>query len=252
MRFIIIGDVHGMLVELKALIQKVALRPDDCVVFVGDLVDKGPLPEGVIRYVKALSETQSVVVVEGNHEEKHRRFRKSQNMAMKGAEEIFRVYEALTEEERAFMASFVPFHRIEAHGLLIVHAGITGDMKHFPESVDEIYALSGKRRKAFERIMRTRYLDPETGKMLELGKNQPGDPFWAEVYDGRFGHVIFGHEPLDEVMFCKHATGIDTSAVYGGKLTALVFDEVGAKPEVVQVHAEKSFANRLLDVEGPA
>ena len=88
--------------------------------------------------------------------------------------------------------------------------------------------------------------------MLELGKNQPGDPFWAEVYDGRFGHVIFGHEPLDEVMFCKHATGIDTSAVYGGKLTALVFDEVGAKPEVVQVQAEQSFANRLLDVEGPA
>ena len=146
------------------------------------------------------------------------------------------------------MASFVPFHRIEAHGLLIVHAGITGDMQHFPESVEEIYALSNKRRKAFERIMRTRYLDPETGKMLELGKNQPGDPFWAEVYDGRFGHVIFGHEPLDEVMFCKHATGIDTSAVYGGKLTALVFDEVGAKPEVVQVQAEQSFANRLLDI----
>ena len=84
MRYIIIGDVHGMLVELQALIEKVELRPDDCIVFVGDLVDKGPSPEGVVRYVKALSEDYDVVVVEGNHEEKHRRFRKSQNMEMKG------------------------------------------------------------------------------------------------------------------------------------------------------------------------
>ena len=117
MRYIIIGDVHGMLVELQALIEKVELRPDDCIVFVGDLVDKGPSPEGVVRYVKALSEDYDVVVVEGNHEEKHRRFRKSQNMEMKGAEEISRVYDSLTEEERSFMAGFVPFHRIKAHGL---------------------------------------------------------------------------------------------------------------------------------------
>ena len=54
MRYIIIGDVHGMLVELEALIEKVELRPDDCIVFVGDPVDKGPSPEGVVRYVKIL------------------------------------------------------------------------------------------------------------------------------------------------------------------------------------------------------
>ena len=245
MRYIIIGDVHGMLVELQALIEKVELRPDDCIVFVGDLVDKGPSPEGVVRYVKALSEDYDVVVVEGNHEEKHRRFRKSQNMEMKGAEEISRVYDSLTEEERSFMAGFVPFHRIKAHGLLIVHAGITGDMKHFPETVEEIYALSNKRRKAFERIMRTRYLDPATGKMLELGKNKPGDPFWAEVYDGRFGHVVFGHEPLYGVTFFPHATGIDTSAVYGGLLTALVYEDESTNPKVVQVRASKSYAARL-------
>ena len=143
------------------------------------------------------------------------------------------------------MAGFVPFHRIKAHGLLIVHAGITGDMKHFPETVEEIYALSNKRRKAFERIMRTRYLDPATGKMLELGKNKPGDPFWAEVYDGRFGHVVFGHEPLYGVTFFPHATGIDTSAVYGGLLTALVYEDESTNPKVVQVRASKSYAARL-------
>ena len=93
--------------------------------------------------------------------------------------------------------------------------------------------------------MRTRYLDPTTGKMLELGKNKPGDPFWAEVYDGRFGHVVFGHEPLYGVTFFPHATGIDTSAVYGGLLTALVYEDESTNPKVVQVRASQAYAARL-------
>jgi len=245
MRHIIIGDVHGMLAELEALIEKVDLRPKDHVVFVGDLVDKGPHPEGVVRFVKALAERHTVVVVEGNHEEKHRRFRHSKNMAMKDSEEISRVYDALTDEEHAFMQSFVPFHRIPQLNVLVVHAGISGDMRSFPESVEEIYALPKKRRKAFERIMRTRYVDAVTGKMLALGANKPGDPFWAEVYDGRFGHVIFGHEPLDEVTLYPHATGIDTSAVFGGSLSAVVYQEGTTQPEVVSVKAERGYAQPL-------
>lgn len=38
-RHIIIGDVHGMLSELNALIEALELAPDDVLVFVGDLVD---------------------------------------------------------------------------------------------------------------------------------------------------------------------------------------------------------------------
>ena len=61
---------------------------------------------------------------------------------------------------------------------------------------------------------------------MTLGNEKPEDPFWAEVYDGRFGHVIFGHQPfMNGVQYFDHATGIDTGAVFGGTLTALVIDE---------------------------
>ena len=34
--------------------------------------------------------------------------------------------------------------------------------------------------------------------MKSLGDEAPTDPYWAEVYDGRFGHVVFGHEAFDD------------------------------------------------------
>ena len=56
---------------------------------------------------------------------------------------------------------------------------------------------------------------------------------------------MFGHEPLYGVTFFPHATGIDTSAVYGGLLTALVYEDESTNPKVVQVRASKAYAARL-------
>lgn len=39
-RTVVIGDVHGCLAELKQLLERVELTRDDCLVSVGDLVDK--------------------------------------------------------------------------------------------------------------------------------------------------------------------------------------------------------------------
>ena len=75
-RTIIIGDVHGMAEELRDLLNKLALNEGDALVFVGDLVDKGPESVEIIRMVRELSARFDVVVVEGNHDERHRRFRK--------------------------------------------------------------------------------------------------------------------------------------------------------------------------------
>ena len=66
-RHIIIGDVHGMLDELASLIEKVDPGFDDTIIFVGDLVDKGPDSVGVVEFVRRLAESFNVVVVEGNH-----------------------------------------------------------------------------------------------------------------------------------------------------------------------------------------
>ena len=42
-----------------------------------------------------------------------------------------------------------------------------------------------------------------------------------------------------------HATGIDTSAVFGGSLSAVVYQEGTTQPEVVSVKAERGYAQPL-------
>ncbi len=48
-RTLVIGDVHGCLDELRALVAKSGVTADDDVVFVGDLVAKGPDSVGVVN-----------------------------------------------------------------------------------------------------------------------------------------------------------------------------------------------------------
>ena len=238
MRHLIIGDVHGMLPELAALIEAADPREDDQVIFVGDLVDKGPESAGVVRFVRELAQRHDVVLVEGNHEDKHRRFRRNVEVRPEVAAgmierqpELAGITDALSPEDVAFLDAAVPFHRIHEHGVLVVHGGIPGDMADFPATVEEAQALGGKRKKKFANILRTRFVGVDSGKMLQLGANGPDDPFWADVYDGRFGHVVFGHEPMkgDVPGEFGHATGIDTGAVFGGTLTAMVIDADGGR-----------------------
>ena len=233
----IIGDVHGMATELQALLAKLDPVPTDTVVFVGDLVDKGPDSAAVVQIVRELAGRVPVVLVEGNHEEKHRRFRKNTverpEVAAGMVErtpELATITDDLSEDDIAFLDAAVPFHRVPEHGLLVVHGGIPGSMAEFPATVEEAQALGGKRKREFQKVLRTRFVDAESGKMLQLGAETEADPFWAEVFDGRFGHVVFGHEPfMDGVGEFPHATGIDTGAVFGGELTAMVVDTAGER-----------------------
>lgn len=71
-------------------------------------------------------------------------------------------------------------------------------MKAFPQNLAEAEMLTGKERRAFGKILRTRFIDQESGAFIMRGHEKEGDPFWADVYDGRFGHVIFGHTPFKE------------------------------------------------------
>jgi hypothetical protein len=73
----------------------------------------------------------------------------------------------------------------------------------------------------------------EAGAFLGLGEQRDDDPYWAEVYDGRFGHIYFGHNPFldrDRPARFPHATALDLGCVYGGALAAVVLEggrEVG-------------------------
>lgn len=65
MRTLIIGDVHGCLRELELLLEKVGFSlGQDRLIFVGDLINKGPNSLGVLQKVYDLK----AEVVRGNHE----------------------------------------------------------------------------------------------------------------------------------------------------------------------------------------
>jgi len=70
-REIAIGDVHGCLNTLKALVEN-QIKPSaqDTLIFVGDLIDRGPDSKGVLDYIIYLEENVCRVVgIMGNHEE---------------------------------------------------------------------------------------------------------------------------------------------------------------------------------------
>jgi serine/threonine protein phosphatase 1 len=68
-RTLAIGDVHGCNTALDALLKIVAPTAADTVVFLGDLVDRGPGTKQVLDAALALQERCRVIVIQGNHEE---------------------------------------------------------------------------------------------------------------------------------------------------------------------------------------
>lgn len=238
-RMCIIGDVHGMTQMLVALVDKLNLQADDTLISVGDLVDKGPDPAGTVAYLRRLQSDApfQVILVEANHEDRHIRYRRNltvrPNIARQQAASFSALpalMEALNDADWAFLESAVLFHRLEAHNILVMHGGVPGNMASFPERLEDVGDMPVKQQRHLRQILRTRYISAEDGRFRSLGKEAPGDPFWAEVYDGRFGDIVFGHQPwFDGPREFPHATGIDTGAVDGGVLTALVLAEDGTR-----------------------
>ncbi|WP_134671841.1 metallophosphoesterase family protein [Halorussus marinus] len=66
----VVGDVHGCRRELEALLDRLDPGDDDLVVFVGDLVRKGPDTRGVLELVRDSPNLRSVL---GNNEAKYLR-----------------------------------------------------------------------------------------------------------------------------------------------------------------------------------
>lgn len=64
-----IGDVHGCLIAMDTLLQALALEPDDELIFLGDLIDRGSDSKGVIDRILQLRQQRTVHVIQGNHEE---------------------------------------------------------------------------------------------------------------------------------------------------------------------------------------
>jgi len=63
----VVGDVHGCYDELETLLRRLSPSEDDMLVFVGDLVNKGPNSDAVVGKVRRM---ENAVSVTGNNEQK--------------------------------------------------------------------------------------------------------------------------------------------------------------------------------------
>ena len=230
MRTIIVGDVHGCIDELKALINQLELNPNDRLFFIGDLINKGPNSVGVVQYLYALSKTYFISLILGNHEEKFLRYlqHKQTNSKALATMKITPDFELLaqnlkTDEIEFLKQSFYNYY-LEQLNLVLVHGGITKNCK-VDFKINSPYN-SEKRNSELELLTKTRFLD-SNGKFVSLGTENETTPFWADVYDGSHGKVVFGHHSFiqNSPSYFPNAIGIDNGCVYGGYLTALIFTD---------------------------
>ncbi len=131
----IVGDVHGEYDALVSLHKK--LGYDDLgrhsegrrLVFVGDLIDRGPDSPAVLRTVKRMVEAGNAQCVAGNHEINAIRDQADQERSGEGwwygRKEV--PYDAVVVDPREKEESFLPFLRalpgaLEGEGLRVVHA----------------------------------------------------------------------------------------------------------------------------------
>lgn len=238
----VIGDIHGCFAELCELIGLIcedAEANDIDIYSIGDMIDKGPASNSVLEMflLDSLPQIRFFAIM-GNHEEKAIRWCNAQDREEEGGSknqvgnkwnfEKIREYHELMAELPLWIA--LPEYKV-----LLVHGGIEPKMAELPPP-----ALKDANRYQ-KNVLRVRYVS-ENGKMVSLGEERldQGDKWWADVYDGRFGTVIYGHQPYGEVTYHKHAIGIDTGCVLGGKLTALRLNKTG-KHEVLSVSAKAKY-----------
>lgn len=114
----IIGDVHGCRKELEQLLTELRPTSDDLVLFVGDLVRKGPDNYGVVELVRTVS---NMLSVRGNNEEKLLRDEGG--------------LPTLAEDDLDWMASLPVV--ISWEGTLVTHAGIDPRMSLSNHTVED-------------------------------------------------------------------------------------------------------------------
>ena len=211
-----IGDIHGERERLEELLASLPLHDDDRLIFVGDYIDRGPDSRGVIELLAELAETRSCVFLLGNHESMFLDFLGWRGTAYFGGDAFL-----LNGGDRT-LASYDYFRGLEAGGstfhLPEVHESFFRSLDLYHREGDYLFVHAGLGR---ERLLETdldfalRYARAEELLWDRTGMDLPN----------RFGvTIVYGHTPTHDFKprwNTPFSIGIDTGAVYGGRLTAL-------------------------------
>ncbi|PQV64360.1 serine/threonine protein phosphatase 1 [Abditibacterium utsteinense] len=136
-RILAIGDVHGCSRALDALLELVAPRDEDTLVFLGDYIDRGPDSRGVLERLIGLSKRPDFVALRGNHDlwminaRYQKRWFRSWLGAGVGGAETLKSYGAqnldvIPDSHWKFLESLRPFYETEK--FLFTHASLDGNL----------------------------------------------------------------------------------------------------------------------------
>lgn len=189
-RMIAIGDVHGCLPALKELLAKVNPQDGDVFVFLGDMINRGPESVALVDWLLAFRKSHPVVCLRGNHEqmlldlvdEVSKNFLLNNGMETLG--QYHATYGCIPPHHQDFFRS-LPLSW-EWGDFIFVHAGLRPGIS---------------------------LAEQETEDLLWIREEFLESPYdWGKV-------VVFGHTPLKEPLLAETRIGLDTGAVYGGRLT---------------------------------
>lgn len=223
--FDLIGDIHGCADELSDLLvllghaewsegRLITVKHGEGrkLVFLGDLVDRGPKNLATLEIVQSCVEDLGAYCVLGNHDDKLRRYLKGNKITispgmrctvaeMNGASEATRL--AIL----GFLETLEPHYSLDNGRLIVAHAGLAE--RHHGKHGDgaRSFALYGD----------------TTGHVDENGRLERGD--WASAYTGK-ATIVHGHDIYDEPRVVNNVYAIDTACVFGGSLTALSYPEM--------------------------
>lgn len=199
-----IGDVHGYHDRLTTLLERIPYSPEsDTLVFLGDLINKGPDSFKVVELVCELSKKGRVVSLLGNHEHLLLEYQASVDSKLipylreLGIESTLESYgrsnlsripnlSFMPEHHRKLFHSLVPYWETES--FIFVHAGMDPKVELQDQS---LFQLTGMR-------------DFHLAKEDLLQKT-----------------VVFGHRPFQTPFVSNKKIGIDTGVAYQNLLTAV-------------------------------
>jgi predicted phosphodiesterase len=208
-RLIIYGDIHGCLDELIRLRDKIKPKKDDIEITVGDFLAKGPSSIRTLRYLKD-NNIQSVL---GNHEYSVLRHYKNAIHDIELNRMHYDIANNLSTDDVEYLSSLPIYKRYG--NITIIHGGVS-----------KKYSLDNISKSDIEKIISIRYIDKHY-QAVNSSKETKEYKFWAKMYDGDKGFVIYGHTPFDKPQIDKHSLGIDTGCVMGHRLSAVVIDRIG-------------------------
>ena len=203
-RIFAIGDIHGCLDRITSLLEKLPVEHErDKIVFLGDYIDRGPQSRGVLDLMTGLREQHpsSLVFLKGNHEA------------------MFLDYLTGGPLERSFL-KFGGMETLKSYHIEDLRSDIPKKHLEFLNGLDTMFVTE-------------QYCFVHAGLKpgIPLENQVEDDILWIRFefiksdYDwGR--RVIFGHTPFDTPLIEKNKIGIDTGAVYGGRLTCLVLPDI--------------------------